>query len=384
MKRKILFLTGSRAEYGLLKNLIKQFKEDQEFKTYIAVTGSHLSKKFGNTNEEISKDGFYIDKELKIPLNDSSNGISKAISKFISLFSEYLEAIKPDLLIVLGDRYEVFAGVVVAHVHNIKIAHIHGGELTEGAFDDAFRHSITKMSTIHFTACDEYRNRVIQLGEQPTDVYNVGLLGLDAISKISFLAKPKLEKDLNIKFHDQNFLVTFHPETKLSLKENLICLNELLCALSNFSETLIIFTGVNADTFHSSFKKQIDKFCRKNNNSTCFESLGQVRYFSCLKQVDMVIGNSSSGILEVPWFKIPTINIGNRQKGRLQGDSIINCKPESKAISAAIKRGLVNKSNPKKFINSPYKAVNSANKIYKIIKKNKNTSSAKTFFDINL
>lgn len=383
MKRKIVFLSGSRAEYGLMRNVIQLFKDDKDFNTLIAVTGSHLNKKFGNTVQEIINDGLKIDKELKIPLNDSSHGVSLSISKLILIFSEYLEKVKPDLLIVLGDRYEVFGAVVAAHIHNIKIAHIHGGELTEGAFDDAFRHSISKMSSIHFTACEEYRKRVIQLGEQPSSVHNVGLLGLDGITKRSFLTKSEIEEDLKFKFLKQNFLVTFHPETKLSRKENVACLEELLDSLSNFGDTRIIFTGVNADKFNAPFKKLINNFCSSNKNSLCFESLGQLRYFSCLKQVDIVIGNSSSGILEVPWFRIPTINIGNRQKGRLQGQSIINCKANSKVILSSIRRALRDYNNINKYKKSPYRLQNTANKIYKIIKRAEDLSSTKSFFDIS-
>lgn len=381
MKRKILFLTGSRAEYGLLRNLIKLFKGDKELNTYLAVTGSHLSKTFGSTHQEILKDKLKIDKEVKIPLNDSSHGISVAISKFLLSFSAYLRDLAPDLLIILGDRYEVFAAAVAAHTHNIDIAHIHGGELTEGAYDDAFRHSITKMSALHFTSCEEYRKRIIQLGESPSSVYNVGSLGIEAIDKNSFKSKVQLESELNINFLPKTVLVTFHPETKLSGNENSNNLNELIDALSFLQETQIIFTGVNADTGHKSFKKLIQKFSSKKQHVHYFDSLGQTNYFSLLNYVDMVIGNSSSGILEVPAFNIPTINIGNRQKGRAQDSSIINCKANQKEILRSINKAY-NSSNHNQ-IKLIYKKRNSAKKIYEAIKSKKKIKQMKTFYDIN-
>ncbi|MCA9409294.1 MAG: UDP-N-acetylglucosamine 2-epimerase (hydrolyzing), partial [Candidatus Omnitrophica bacterium] len=317
MKRKICVITGSRAEYGLLQPLLEELKKNKEFQLQIVVTGMHLSKAHGLTFKVIEKDNFRITKKVNIQLTaDTSLGITRSMGYAVSRFGDAFVELNPDLIICLGDRYEIFSAVASALIHCIPVAHISGGELTEGAFDDALRHSITKMSHIHFTATEEYRNRVIQLGEQPNSVYNVGALGLDNIYRLKLLSKAELEKQLKFQFKKRNLLVTFHPVTleKESVKQQF---QNLLKALDSFEETQIIFTKANADTNGSLINMMIEQYCKKKLfKAVWFTSLGQLRYLSVLRYVDAMIGNSSSGMVEAPSFQIPTVNIGDRQKGR--------------------------------------------------------------------
>ena len=334
---KIAVITGTRAEYGLLKPLIKLIKDESEFDLQLIVTGMHLSPEFGMTIEEIIEDKIPITKRIEILLSsDSQIGISKSIGLGMISFSETFDELDPDLIIILGDRYEIFAAATAAMVGCFPIAHIHGGEATEGLIDEAIRHSISKMSYYHFVATEEYRNRVIQLGEQPNNVFNVGALGIESIKNTNFLSKKDLEKDLNFKFAKRNFIVTFHPIT-LEPEKSKIYMENLLDALETQKDTNIIFTYPNADSEGRELIKLIEKFCKKNRNAKSFSSLGQKRYFSCVKYCDAVIGNSSSGIIEVPSFGKGTINIGSRQKGRLKSKSIIDCAPYKENICEAIK-----------------------------------------------
>ena len=335
--KKICVITGSRAEYGLLRKLIKILDVSELFQLQLIVTGSHLSKKFGETLNEVEGDGFKINSKIDINLvSDTPIGISKSTSIGLSGFAGEFELLNPDMILVLGDRFEILSAVIAAMFARIPIAHIHGGELTEGAIDDAIRHSITKFSHLHFVGNEVYRKRVIQLGEKPERVFNVGGLGVDAINDINLIPKNKLEKDLNIKFLKKNLLITFHPVT-LEDESSLKQISELLDALSNLQNTSLIFTMPNADGDSQVIFEKIEDYVSSNKNAYVFISLGQVRYLSCLAQVDAIVGNSSSGLHEAPSFRKATINIGDRQKGRIQSKSVINCKPLSQDIQKAIK-----------------------------------------------
>lgn len=354
MNRLIAVVTGTRAEFGLLKNLIRGLFQSENFEVKLLVTGSHLSKEHGNTVDEILKEEFKIFKKVDINLeSDSSVGISNSTSIAIKKFSLIYEEIKPDLLLVLGDRYEILASVIPAVFANIPIAHIGGGEITEGAIDDSIRHSITKFSHIHFVSNEFYKQRVIQLGENPKNVFNVGGLGVDSINETKLLTRRELEDQLEISFSKKNFLITYHPET-LSSQNNINSINEILKFLSEVRDTTLIFTLPNADKENSLIAKRILKFVDQKSNSFAFKSLGQRRYFSLINTVDIVIGNSSSGLLEVPYFFKPSINIGNRQKGRLKPKSVIDCKAEykdlEKAINKAFSDNFKSSMNPIDFI----------------------------------
>ncbi|CAN1521726.1 WecB UDP-N-acetylglucosamine 2-epimerase [Burkholderiaceae bacterium] len=336
VKRKICVITGTRAEYGLLRRLIGLIKTSAEFELQLIATGSHLSKKYGETYKEIESDGFSIDRKIDLVLvSDTPVGLAKSTSLGILGFADSFDSLKPDLILVLGDRFEILSAVVAAMFARIPIAHLHGGELTEGLIDEAIRHSITKFSHLHFVANDDYRNRVIQLGENPDTVFNVGGLGVDAIKNIKLLNKSELEDSLGMKFRKKNLLVTFHPVT-LEKETSLAQMNELLSALSDLKGTGLIFTMPNSDTDSRAIYSAIETFVSNNNNAYAFTSLGQLRYLSCVAQVDAVVGNSSSGLAEVPTFKKPTVNIGDRQRGRLQCESVINCKPLKEEIRLAI------------------------------------------------
>lgn len=338
MGRKICVVTGSRADYGLLRWVMQGIKDDQQLTLQVIVTGMHLSPTFGLTYKEIEADGFNINYKVEtLNSSDTTVDIAESISRGITGCAKALNELKPDLIIILGDRFEIFAAASAALVARIPIAHIHGGETTVGAFDEAIRHSITKMSLLHFVAAEEYRNRVIQLGENPNNVYLVGGLGVDAIKKANILPKGELEKRLKIEFKRRSLLITFHPVT-LEHETSNKQMNELLSALSNLQDTTLIFTMPNADTGGLKLIEMIDKFVSVNNNSFSFISLGHQLYLSCLAQVDGVVGNSSSGLTEVPSFKKGTINIGDRQKGRLMASSVINSEPTELHISGAIKK----------------------------------------------
>jgi len=338
MTRKICVVTGSRAEYGLLRWIMNDVRDDLDLVLQIIVTGSHLSENFGSTYTEIEAHGFKIDKKIEI-LNedDTSLGVSKSMSLALIGFGEAFAELRPDVIVLLGDRFEIFCAAAAALIARVPVAHLHGGEVTVGAFDDALRHSITKMSHLHFVAADDYRKRVIQLGENPENVYLVGGLGVDSIKKISYLGKTELEKSLNLKLSKKSLLITFHPVT-LEDSTSESQMTELLKALSKLIDTTLIFTMPNADTGSRSLMAIVTDFVNTHENSYVFNSLGQLLYLSCVSHVDGVVGNSSSGIAEVPSFNKGTINIGDRQKGRLQASSIINCEPNAESISEAISR----------------------------------------------
>ena len=332
MARKICIITGTRAEYGLLYWLLKEIEADKELQLQLIVTGMHLSPEFGLTYKEIEKE-FKINKKIEMLLSsDTSVGISKSMGLAQISFAESYDELKPDIVIVLGDRYEIFSATSAAMIARIPIAHIHGGEKTEGLIDEPIRHSITKMSHLHFTATEEYKNRVIQLGENPNKVFNVGGMGIENIKRLKLLTKDEFEKSIEFKLNSKNILVTFHPVTleNSTAKEQF---QQLLDAIDELEDTNIIFTKANSDTDGRVINQMIDEYVTKNSHkSIVFTSLGQLRYLSALQYVDAVVGNSSSGLAEAPSFKIGTINIGDRQKGRIKASSVIDCEPNKDSI----------------------------------------------------
>ena len=337
-KRKICVVTGTRAEYGLLYWLMKKIENDDSMILQLVVTGMHLSPEFGLTYKQIEKDGFTINRKVEMLLSsDTSTGISKSMGLAMIGFAEAFEEMNPDLVIVLGDRFEIFSAVSAATIAKIPIAHLHGGETTEGAYDEAMRHSISKMAHLHFTATEVYRNRVIQLGEQPDRVFNVGATGIDNIELLTLLNRESLEESIGFKLGKKNFLVTFHPVTlENSTSEQQF--SNLLSVLDKLKDTHILFTKANADTDGRVINSMIDEYVMSHpDNTTSFTSLGQLRYLSAMQYVDGVVGNSSSGLLEAPSFRIGTINIGDRQKGRIKAGSVIDCLPTKESIEDALK-----------------------------------------------
>ena len=331
-------VTGSRADYGLLRWVMQGIKDDPRVTLQVIATGMHLSDSFGLTYKEIENDGFKIDFKVKsLSTVDSPVGIAESMSAGLSGCAEAFSDLQPDIIVVLGDRFEIFSAVAAALVAKIPVAHLHGGEITSGAFDEAFRHSITKMSHLHFVAAEEYRNRVIQLGEDPNKVFLVGGLGIDNIKKLTLLSKAELEAALELELGDRSLMVTFHPVTLEAVPAEQQ-MKELLNVLSGLENTTLIFTMPNADPGGRILMKMIEEFVAGRTNARVFTSLGQLRYLSCIAHVDGVVGNSSSGLIEVPTFKKGTINIGDRQLGRLQAKSIINCLPKEQAIRDAIDR----------------------------------------------
>lgn len=339
--RKICIVTGTRAEYGLLYWLMKEIQADDELQLQIIATGMHLSPEFGLTYKVIEDDGFVIDAKVEMLLSsDTPVGIAKSIGLGVIGFADALDRLKPDIMVLLGDRYEILAAVQAALVARIPVAHIHGGETTEGAIDESIRHAISKMSNLHFVAAETYRARVIQMGEQPKAVLNVGAPGLDNIKRLSLLNRQQFEESIDSTLGQLNFLVTYHPATLGSISSQ-EAMQELLSALDHFPHAQIIFTKPNSDTDGRVIGQMIDDYAQKNSGRVkVFISLGQVRYLSALQFVDAVIGNSSSGIIEAPAFKVPTVNIGERQAGRLKACSVIDCQETAGSIVAAIQHAL--------------------------------------------
>ncbi len=329
-------LTGTRAEYGLLRWVLEGIRRSPLLELQLIATGAHLSPEFGLTVNAIVEDGFRVNRRVEMLLSsDTPVGITKSMGIGMIGLADALAEMRPDLMLVVGDRYEIFCGVAAALIARIPVAHIHGGEVTEGVIDESIRHSVTKMSHIHFVSAEPYRKRVIQLGENPQHVFSVGGLGIDNILRLPLLSRPELEQLLEFKLKERNLLVTFHPDT-LDNNSSSKQLKELLWALSTLGNTALIFTMPNADTGSRLLFEQILAFCAKHPNARTFKSLGQVGYLSCVRHVDGVVGNSSSGIIEVPSFKKGTINIGDRQRGRLRAGSIIDCEPECRSIISAL------------------------------------------------
>lgn len=366
--RKICVVTGSRAEYGILHGLMKAMKDDSELILQIIATNQHLSKQQGETYKEIELDGFTIDYKVYMADDeapDNANTTAKAISRGVSGFADAFDALHPDMLLILGDRYEMLAVASTALIYKIPLAHLHGGEITEGAFDDAIRHAITKMSHLHFTSTEAYRQRVIQLGEQPDRVFNVGALGVENVMKNDFMTLEEIEQSLYFQITDKCFLCTYHPVT-LSNMSSETQVQNLLKALDDYNDYHIIFTYSNSDTNSQIIIKLIQEYVDRNEGRCMFiPSLGQKRYFSTLKYVKAVIGNSSSGIIEVPSFGIPTLDIGDRQKGRIAADSVIHCDYSIEGIKEGLKKVVGYKSAT---INNPYYKAGTCESILKVIK----------------
>lgn len=384
--KKVCVVTGSRSEYGLLYPLLKKLKAQKELKLQIVVCGMHLAAEFGSTYKEILNDGFRINRKVKIPLSDDQDGVAKAISSALIGFSRVFRSLSPDMIVLLGDRFETFAAAIAAFTIGIPIAHIHGGELTEGVIDDALRHSITKMSFLHFAATEVYRRRIIQLGEEPVRVFNVGALAIDNILHSAFLDRTGLEKELGFMFGSRTALVTFHPVT-LEKNSSAKQFQELLDALDSFKDLKVIFTLPNADPGNGDIRRLIDHYVRKHQGKAiAFASLGRVRYLSLMRCVDVVVGNSSSGIIEAPSFGVPTVNIGDRQEGRIKARNIIDCPP----CEGSIKQALHKAFSPGfrhicRKVTTPYGTGKAAGQITQIIKKKigKINNTKKPFHNLN-
>lgn len=340
-KRTICVVTGSRAEYGLLYWLLKEIQGDQDLALRLVVTGAHLSAKFGNTCKAIEDDGFTISARVDLQQdNDDTASVCNAVADGIKGFCAAYEEISPDILVVLGDRFEILAAVQTALFQRIPVAHIHGGEITTGAFDDAIRHAITKMSQIHFVSAEPYRRRLIQMGEAPDRVHLTGALALDNIARLDFMSRVALEESLGVSLGSPFFLVTYHPVTldDVGSKRGL---EAMLEALDDFPQATIIMTGVNADPGHLEIDRMMQGYAKRHKDRVhCFSSLGQRRYLSAMKLAQVVIGNSSSGIFEAAALSTPSVNIGSRQDGRLRGASIIDCAENTQVIRDAITTAL--------------------------------------------
>lgn len=385
--KRIGIMTGTRAEYGLLKPLMQEINKDNDLELYLIVSGMHLSPEFGMTYKEIEEDGFQINAKVEMLLSsDSPAGISKSIGLGVIGFADEFQRADLDMLILLGDRYEVLSAAICAMVMRIPIAHLHGGELTEGAIDEGIRHSITKMSYLHFTSTEQYRNRVIQLGENPERVFYVGALGVENIKKINLMTKEELERSIHFEIDENTVIVTYHPVT---LENNTVeeqFLN-LLEVLDRNPKIRMIFTKANADTNGRIVNELIDKYAAQNSERACaFMSLGQKRYLSALKYCRIVIGNSSSGIIEAPSFGKPIINIGDRQKGRICADSVINCGYTQQEIQQAMETALTEEfENKASNCRNPYEKENTAANIISVIKDyllNDKIKLKKGFYDI--
>ena len=385
--KRIGIMTGTRAEYGLLKSLMQEINKDNDLELYLIVSGMHLSPEFGMTYKEIEEDGFEINAKVEMLLSsDSPAGISKSIGLGVIGFADEFQRADLDMLILLGDRYEALSAAISAMVMRIPIAHLHGGELTEGAIDEGIRHSITKMSYLHFTSTEEYRRRVIQLGENPERVFCVGAIGVENIKKINLMTKEELERSIHFEIDENTVVVTYHPVT---LENNTVeeqFLN-LLEVLDRNPKIRMIFTKANADTNGRIVNELIDKYVAQNSERACaFMSLGQKRYLSALKYCRIVIGNSSSGIIEAPSFGKPIINIGDRQKGRICADSVINCGYTQQEIQRAMETALTEEfENKARNCRNPYEKENTAANIISVIKDyllNDKIKLKKGFYDI--
>ena len=386
-KRKICIVTGTRAEYGLLYWLMKEIQASKKLELQLIVTGMHLSPEFGLTYQQIEQDGFNIDRKVEMLLSsDTEVGVTKSMGIGLMGFAEAFSAIKPDLLVLLGDRFESFAAASAATVAKVPVAHLHGGETTEGAIDEAFRHSITKMSHLHFTSTDIYRQRVIQLGEQPDKVFNVGAIGIDNIKRLELLERTEFEKEIGFSLNKRNLLITFHPVTlEDSTAESQF--SELLSALDILEDTNLIFTKANADPDGRIINTMIEQYVSHNKEkSIAFTSMGQLRYLSAMQHVDGVVGNSSSGLLEAPTFRVGTINIGDRQLGRVRAASVIDTDTGAVNIKRSFDRLYSTTfQHHLATITNPYGNGGTAEKIVSIIEcLDDKQILKKRFYDLNL
>lgn len=385
--KKICVVTATRAEYGLLKPLMNRLQASQAFELQLLVTGAHLSPEFGLTYKLIEDDGFQINEKVEMLLSaDSSCSIVKSMGLGMIGYADAISRLSPDAVVILGDRYEMLAVASSVALFNIPIIHLHGGEITEGAYDDAIRHAITKLSALHFTSTDEYRKRVIQLGEHPDRVFNVGAIGLDNIVNLSLMSRQDLEEDLGIVFKKYNYQVTFHPETlsEMSSEEQF---SILLQALEKQDDSYFVFTKANADTDGRIINQMIDKFVAENPDKSCaFTSLGTLRFLSLVKMCDAIVGNSSSGIIEAPSLNTPTINIGGRQDGRVQAQSVINSTVDVDQISKAFRYVKSNDLQQllKCGVNNPYGSGQTSDEIIKVLSTvDLNLLKIKKFHNIN-
>lgn len=382
--RKICFVTGTRAEYGLLSRLMRLVKEDKGLQLQVIATNMHLMPEYGETYKEIEKDGFTIDKKVyMLKPSDDAHGIILSMAEEMQGMNDALSELKPDILVLLGDRYEILVAAQVALIHRVPIAHIHGGEVTEGAFDDAIRHSVTKMSSLHFTSCEEYRHRVIQMGEQPSRVFDVGSLGVENIKAVPLMTKDELEASLDFKIDTQTILVTYHPVTLGGDPAKDI--REFLDALDRFKDLKVIFTMPNSDTGRDAIALAVENYVKNHSNrAKAYTSLGLKRYLSTLQFVKAAVGNSSSGIIEVPSFGIPTLNIGDRQKGRLASKSVVNCGTSKNEVIAGLKLCLSEEmQKAAKTYENPYAKPDTANLIYQELKYVELAGlNLKTFYDL--
>jgi GDP/UDP-N,N'-diacetylbacillosamine 2-epimerase (hydrolysing) len=383
--KKICVVTSTRAEYGLLRPLLMKIKHDGSFDLQLLVTGTHLAAEFGSTYQEIERDGFAITRKIEILLSsDTSVAIGKTMALAMSSFSEAFDQLKPDIVVILGDRYEMLAVAASASISRIPIAHLHGGETTEGAFDEAFRHSITKMSYLHFCSTEKYRKRIIQLGEDPKRVFNVGAIGIENIVNLQLPTRSELEYSIGFKIDERTILVTFHPVT-LENRSSEVQFSNLIGAIDDYG-LRVIFTKANADIDGRIINRLIDDYVKNNNDrAIAFASLGLLHYLSAVKYSVGVVGNSSSGIIEVPYFEKGTINIGDRQRGRIMADSVIQCEPTQDGIRAAFAE-LFSESFQAKLKNiiPPYGDGSVSDKIIVQIKHalNKGIDLKKKFYDV--
>jgi len=385
MPRKIAVFTGTRADYGLLYWLISDIRASEELTLQLIVSGSHLSPEFGHTFEQIETDGFHIDEKIEMLLSSNSAiGTAKSMGLGVIGFAEALDRLKPDVLVILGDRFEALSMAQTATIMGIAILHIHGGEITEGAYDDAIRHAITKMSLVHCTSTETYRQRVIQMGEAPDRVHHVGAIGLDHIHRSKLMTKKELADSLNFDLTAPYFLVTYHPVT-LDNEPAEDTFNALLTSLNQFGSHQVIITYPNADNGGRDIITRLEEYAGNSQGRVlAIPNLGQVRYLSAVKHATAVIGNSSSGIIEVPSFNVPTVNIGSRQQGRLAADSVINCQPDTASITDAITQAIaqlpVLQQTP---VTNPYGQGQTSQAIIKILTE-MSRKPIKSFFDIKV
>lgn len=380
--RRIALITTSRAEYGIQSRLIRMLQDDPEIDFRLIVSGTHLSKKHGCTVKQIEADGIKVAEKVDIGI-DKGWPVAKIMATALEKMSVAIQNAKPDLAVLLGDRYEMLSVALACTLNNIPIAHLHGGETTIGATDEVFRHAITKAAYLHFTSCEEYRRRVIQLGEDPKRVFNVGSLGVENCRKFKLLTRPELEKELGFKFAKHNILVTFHPVT-FEQGSAAAQVDELIAAIAELNDTQIVITHPNADLEGDLIADRFKAFAKGRQNVHLLSSLGSLKYLSFVKQASAIVGNSSSGVIEVPSFNVPTVNIGNRQAGRIMPDTVICCEPKREAITKAIEkafskdfRALIVKAK------NPYEKKDTAKKIFKVLKTFpiKNACS-KRFYDL--
>ena len=379
---RIGVITGTRAEYGLLFWILKRLQDDPLFDLQLVVSGTHLSPAHGLTYRDIEADGFRIACKVDMGLgDDSAVGVTKALGRATIGFADALAELRPDLLVLLGDRYEMLAAAQAALIARIPVAHIAGGDVTEGAYDEAIRHSITKMAHLHFVTHDVAVRRVRQLGEDPVHVFNVGNPGLDHFQHLQLFGRNDLARELEFTFRRRNLLVTYHPET-LDRESTTSRVAVLLQALDRLGADVgILFTLPNADTGNQAIRRQIEDYVARHDNSRVFASLGQHRYLSVLNEVDAVVGNSSSGILEAPSLHTPTVNIGDRQKGRPQAASVINCRYSADEIVSAVHHAF---ELDCRAVTNPYGDGHASEKIVAILKKIDDPQKLikKHFFDL--